>query len=54
MKKILLLEDNDAITMGLKYSLEQEGFEVDIAKDVKSALKSLNEDIYSIYLLDIT
>lgn len=54
MKKILLLEDNDAITMGLKYSLEQEGFEVDVAKDVKSALKSLNEDIYSIYLLDIT
>lgn len=54
MKKILLLEDNDAITMGLKYSLEQEGFEVDIAKDVKSALKSLNEDIYAIYLLDIT
>lgn len=54
MKKILLLEDNYAITMGLKYSLEQEGFEIDIAKDVKSALKSLNEDIYSIYLLDIT
>lgn len=54
MKKILLLEDNDAINMGLKYLLEQEGFEVDIAKDVKSALKSLNEDIYSIYLLDIT
>lgn len=54
MKKILLLEDNEAITMGLKYSLEQEGFEVDVAKDVKSALKSLNEDIYSIYLLDIT
>lgn len=54
MKKILLLEDNDAITMGLKYSLEQEGLEVDVAKDVKSALKSLNEDIYAIYLLDIT
>ena len=27
MKKILLVEDNETIIMGLKYSLEQEGFQ---------------------------
>ena len=28
MKKILLVEDNETIVMGLKYSLEQENFQV--------------------------
>ena len=32
MRKILLVEDNETIILGLKYSLEQEGFEVDVAK----------------------
>ena len=31
MPKILLVEDNETITKGLKYSLEQENFEVETA-----------------------
>ena len=35
MRKILLVEDNDTIILGLKYSLEQEGFQVISAKTAK-------------------
>ena len=31
MKKILLVEDNEAIQKGLKYSLEQECFEAKVS-----------------------
>lgn len=34
MKNILLVEDNDTIIMGLKYSLEQENFKVISAQNV--------------------
>ena len=34
MKKILLIEDNETIIMGLKYSLEQEKFEVETASNM--------------------
>ena len=54
MRKILVLEDNDAITMGLKYSLEQENFSVEVAKNITEAKEKIKEDNYSIYLLDIT
>lgn len=33
MQKILLVEDNETITKGLKYSLEQEKFEVEMGAD---------------------
>lgn len=54
MKNILLLEDNESIIMGLKYSLEQEGFDVETAKSVLVAKNKINKKEYSIYLLDIT
>ena len=54
MKNILLLEDNESIIMGLKYSLEQEGFDIETAKSVLDAKNKINEKEYSIYLLDIT
>ena len=37
MKKILLVEDNETIVMGLKYSLEQENFQVISALNVEKA-----------------
>lgn len=54
MKKILLIEDEDAIRMGLKYCLEQEGFLIDEAANGKNALDILvsNQDI-DLILLDI-
>lgn len=53
MRKILLVEDNETIILGLKYSLEQEGFEVDVAKSVKETQKRL-ENTFDLYLLDIS
>lgn len=51
MNTILLVEDSETIVMGLKYSLEQEGFNVIPAKTVKEAEE---ESGYDLVLLDIT
>lgn len=53
MRKILLVEDNETIILGLKYSLEQEGFEVEVAKSVTETKKKL-ENGFDLYLLDIS
>lgn len=37
MAKILLVEDNEIITKGLKYSLEQENFQVETAENIVMA-----------------
>lgn len=53
MKKILLVEDNEIIIKGLKYSLEQEDFEVTPAKSVFAAKQLLNENKYNLIILDV-
>lgn len=53
MRKILLVEDNETIIMGLKYSLEQENFEVDTAKNIVTAKSKIKKQEYDLYLLDI-
>ena len=53
MRKILLIEDNSTIVMGLKYSLEQENFEVDTAKNIVTAKSKIKKQEYDLYLLDI-
>ena len=53
MKKILLVEDNDTIIMGLKYTLEQENFEVETALNIVSAKAKIKKERYDMYLLDI-
>ena len=54
MKKILIVEDDDAISTGLKYYLEGEGFNIVLANTGAIALTELNKnnDI-SLILLDI-
>ena len=54
MKKILLIEDNETIVMGLKYSLEQENFQVISALDVEKAKEILNQETIDLILLDVT
>lgn len=54
MKKILLIEDNESILKGLKYSLEQEMFEVEIAKDLKTSKEMLCSNEYNLIILDVT
>ena len=51
--KLFLLEDDDAIGMGLKYSLEKEEYEVFYIKTKAEALKSWKENTYDLCILDI-
>lgn len=53
MKIILLIEDNETIIMGLKYSLEQEDFNVLVAKSILESKEILNKENIDIVLLDI-
>ena len=53
MKKILLVEDNEIITKGLRYSLNQENFEVEIAKNIVTAKAKMKKQKFDLYLLDI-
>lgn len=51
---IFLLEDGEAIGIGLTYSLENEGYNVTLAKSVKEAEKIIDEKEFSLYILDLT
>ena len=53
MRKILLVEDNEIIIKGLKYSLEQEGFEITPAKSVYDAKIKLENNKYNLIILDV-
>jgi len=54
--KILLVEDDRTIALGLEYSLEQEGYETLVSYDYKSArehIEKQSED-FSLYLFDLS
>jgi len=53
MNKILLVEDNVSIVKGLKYSLEQNGYEVVVALSFNECIHLLNETI-DLVILDIS
>lgn len=50
---VFLLEDDSAISMGLKYSLEKEGYEVTHSESVKEAKVFWKCGTYDICILDI-
>ncbi len=52
--KLFVLEDDAAIGIGLSYSLKNEGYDVTVAKNVKSAYEILNKETFSLYILDLT
>lgn len=52
--KIFVLEDDSAIGMGLTYSLENEGYSVTLAKTVSDAVRIIQNDNFSLYILDLT
>lgn len=52
-KKILLVEDDESITLGLSMNLEAEGYDVTIAADGESALDALAKDAYALVVLDV-
>ncbi len=51
--KLFLLEDDDAIGMGLKYSLEKEKYEVIHVKNKKDALETFKTNKFDLCILDI-
>lgn len=53
MINVLMIEDDSTIAFGVKYALEQEGFNLDICKDLESSRKSINDKEYNIILLDV-
>lgn len=50
--RILLVEDDINMNASLKYSLEQEGFQVDACFDGEEALYYCHENLYDLILLD--
>lgn len=52
-KKVLVVDDEKLIVKGLRFSLEQEGMEVDCAYDGEEALEYAREKEYDMVLLDV-
>ena len=53
MSKVLVVDDEKLIVKGIKFSLEQDGMEVDQAYDGEEALDKIRENDYDIVLLDV-
>lgn len=52
-KKVLVVDDEKLIVKGIRFSLEQEGMEVDCAYDGDEALQKIKDNVYDIVLLDV-
>lgn len=52
-KKVLVVDDEKLIVKGIRFSLEQDGMEVDCAYDGEEALQLAKENEYDIILLDV-
>ena len=51
--KVLVVDDERIIVKGLRYSLQQEGYEVDCAYDGEEAVNAIREKHFDIVLLDV-
>lgn len=54
MKRLLLVEDDEAIALGLEYSLQQENYEVLVCNNGATAKKAIMNEEFDIALLDIS
>lgn len=52
-KKVLVVDDEKLIVKGIRFSLEQDGMEVDCAYDGEEALEKVRSVKYDIVLLDV-
>ena len=52
-KRFLVVDDEKLIVKGVRYSLEQDGMEVDCAYDGEEALQKIKDKEYDIILLDV-
>jgi two-component system, OmpR family, alkaline phosphatase synthesis response regulator PhoP len=52
-QRILLVEDDSSIVIGLRMNLEREGYEVELAEDGDTALARVREGEFDLVLLDV-
>ncbi len=52
-KKVLVVDDEKLIVKGIRFSLEQDGMEVDCAYDGEEAIEAAKKKEYDVVLLDI-
>lgn len=52
-KKVLVVDDEKLIVKGIRFSLEQDGMDVDCAYDGEEALQKIKDKEYDIILLDV-
>jgi len=52
-KKVLVVDDEKLIVKGIRFSLEQDGMEVDCAYDGEEALEAAKNKEYDVVLLDV-
>ena len=52
-KRVLVVDDEKLIVKGIRFSLEQEGMEVDCAYDGEEAIAAIKENDYDVVLLDV-
>ena len=52
-RKILVVDDEKLIVKGIRFSLEQDGMEVDCAYDGEEALEAIQNNTYDAVLLDV-
>lgn len=52
--RIFVLEDDEAIGIGLSYTLESEKYEVTLVKTVAETKKTVENEEFDLYILDLT
>ena len=51
--KVLVVDDEKLIVKGIRFSLEQDGMEVDCAYDGEEAMEAIKQNEYDVILLDV-
>lgn len=54
MCRVLVVEDDKTIAMGIEYSLKQEGFQIDVCYLAADARAAIADKAYDLFLLDVT
>lgn len=54
MNRLLFVEDDSSIILGLQYTLEQAGYDVDTYKNAITALQAAKNNTYDLFLFDIS
>lgn len=52
-KKVLVVDDEPTIVKGLKFSLKQDGYEIEAAYDGKAAIELFEKETFDLVLLDV-